>query len=176
METIKLRPVDIERDFGELAVLFSLEDEPITEPALIEDYKEHQDRIFCLQVAVNDKDESLGFNWATRTRFKETYAFFYIIVRPEQRRQGAGKRLYEDLEESARSTGIQRLEASVRDNRPECLSFAYSCGFTDRSHSLGMELDLSSFNDHDYDETIARLKSEGFLFSSMEELGNTEDA
>lgn len=176
MKAIKLRPVDIERDFGELAVLFSLEDEPITEPALIEDYKEHQSRIFNLKVAEDEQGEVIGFNWATRSRFKESEAFFYIIVKPEQRRHGAGKRLYEDLEGSARSAGIQRLEVSIRDDRPECLSFTYSCGFTERSHSLGMALDLTSFDDHAYDEIIGRLESEGFLFSSMEELGNTEDA
>lgn len=176
MNSINLRPVNIERDFLELAVLFSLEDEPITEPALIEDYKEHQDRIFCLQLAENEKDEFLGFNWATRSRFKESDAYFYIIVRPEQRRHGAGKRLYQDLEEAARSAGIQRLETNIWDNRPECLSFAHSCGFTERSHSLGLALDLTSFDDHAYDEIIGRLESEGFLFTSMDELGNTEDA
>lgn len=176
MKAMKLRPVVVDRDFGELSALFSLEDEPTTELALKEDYKEHQDRIFSLQVAEDEKEELLGFNWATRSKFSKSDAFFYLIVKPEERKQGTGKKLFEDLEQSARSTGIQRLEVSIRDNRPECLSFACSCGFTERSHSLGMELDLTSFDDHTYDEIIAGLKSEGFLFSSMEELGNTEDA
>ena len=70
---------------------------------------------------------------------------------------------------------IQHLEVSIRDNLPECLSFARSCDFTERSHSLGMELDLSSFDDHTFNETIARLESEGILFALMGKLGNTED-
>jgi GNAT superfamily N-acetyltransferase len=175
-KSITIRPVVVDQDFTQLADLFSLEDEPITEPALIEDYKEHQNRIFNLKVAEDEKGELMGFNWATRSRFKESDAYFYIIVKPQQRRHGAGKRLYEDLEQSAKSAGIQRLEVSIRDNRPECLSFALSCGFKERTHSLGMELDLSSFNQHIYDETITKLKSEGFYFTSMAELGNTEEA
>ncbi len=176
VKDIHLRPMDISQDFAELAGLFSLEDEPISETALIEDYEAHKNRIFSLKIAEDELGELLGFNWATRSRFKESDAHIYLMVKPELRRQGAGKRLYEDLEQSAISAGIQRLEASIRDNRPECLSFALSCGFTERTHSLGMELDLSSFDDHAYDETIARLTNEGFLFTSMGELGNTEDA
>ena len=39
-----------------------------------------------------------------------------------------------------------------------------------------MELDLAAFDDRPYDAVIEKLKSEGFQFTSMEELGNTEDA
>ena len=143
VKAIELRPVNIHRDFSEMAVLFSLEDEHISKPALIEDYQAHKTRIFNLKVAEDEQGELMGFNWATRNRFNETDAFIYIIVKPEQRRQGAGKKLYEDLELSARSAGIDRLEGTIRDNRPECMSFALSCGFKERFHSLGMELDLS---------------------------------
>lgn len=39
-----------------------------------------------------------------------------------------------------------------------------------------MALDLTSFDDHAYNEIIGRLESESYLFSSMDELGNTEVA
>lgn len=175
-KTITIRPVDINRDFAQLAALFSLEDEPISEPALIEDYEEHKDRIFSLNVAEDELGEMLGFNWGTHSRFNEIEAYIFIIVKPQHRRQGVGRMLYQDLERSAKSAGIQRLDTTIRENRPECLSFAHACGFKERTHSLGMELDLSSFNDHLYDETLEKLKSEGFQFTSMDKLGNTEDS
>jgi GNAT superfamily N-acetyltransferase len=175
-KTIGLRPVVINQDFAQLADLFSLEDEPISEPALVEDYEQHKDRIFSLKVAEDELGELLGFNWGTHSRFNQTDAYIFIIVKPQHRSLGVGRMLYQDIEQSAKSNGIQRLEANIRDNRPECLSFALSCGFKERTHSLGMELDLSSFNHHTYDETITKLKSEGFYFTSMAELDNTEEA
>jgi RimJ/RimL family protein N-acetyltransferase len=39
-----------------------------------------------------------------------------------------------------------------------------------------MTLDLAAFDDRPYGEIIARLKGEGFQFTSMEELGNTQEA
>jgi len=39
-----------------------------------------------------------------------------------------------------------------------------------------MELNLDAFDDRPFDEIIARLNGEGFRFTSMQELGNTEEA
>ena len=39
-----------------------------------------------------------------------------------------------------------------------------------------MRLNLETFTDQPYEEIIAKLKGEGFQFTSMEELGNTEEA
>jgi RimJ/RimL family protein N-acetyltransferase len=39
-----------------------------------------------------------------------------------------------------------------------------------------MGLDLDTFYDRPYDETMVKLKGEGFQFTSMEELGNTEES
>lgn len=55
MKTIILRPVEPNRDFGQLAALFSLEqDEPTSEPGLKADYEEHKDRIIRLMVAEDE--------------------------------------------------------------------------------------------------------------------------
>ena len=62
MKTITLRPAELERDFGQLAVWFSiLEDEPTTEPGLKVDYEEHKERIIRLMVAEDEQGELLGF-------------------------------------------------------------------------------------------------------------------
>lgn len=177
MTTITLRPAVLERDFGQLADLFTLEqDEPTTEPALKADYEAHKKRITRLMIAEDEQGHLLGFNWATRSRFDASQAYFYVIVKPERRGQGVGRQLYEDVEQAARQAQVQTLRVDIRDTCPEFQAFTDACGFNERSHSLGMLLDLKAFDDRPYDEIIARLKGEGFQFTSMEALGNTEDA
>ena len=177
MKTISLRPAVPERDFGQLAALFTCEqDEPTTEPGLQVDYEEHKPRIIRLMVAEDDQGELLGFNWATRSRFHADQVYFYIIVKPEQRRQGAGNRLYADVEQAARAAQVKQLQISVRDTCAQCRAFAERRGFTKRLHQIAMALDLGAFDDRPYDEIIPRLKGEGIQFTSMEALGNSEEA
>ena len=93
MDTLHLRPVEPERDFGQLAALFTTEqDEPTTETSLKDDYVAHQERMFRLMVAENEQGDLLGFNWATISRFEASQANIYIIVKPEQRQRGVGSR------------------------------------------------------------------------------------
>jgi RimJ/RimL family protein N-acetyltransferase len=46
----------------------------------------------------------------------------------------------------------------------------------DYLHQISMELDLTRFDNRLYNPIIKGLKEEGFLFTSMAELGNTEEA
>jgi RimJ/RimL family protein N-acetyltransferase len=80
------------------------------------------------------------------------------------------------LEQAAKSAQVKQLQISVRDNCPQCRAFAESRGFTEKVHSIGMALDLNAFDDQPYSEKIANLQAEGFQFTSMEALGNTEEA
>lgn len=175
--TITLRPADPDRDFGELAALFTHEQgEPTTMVGLKADYEEHRQRIFRLTVAEDERGELLGFNWATRSRFPERPAYCYLIVKPEHRGRGAGRLLYDDLEQAAHRAQASQLEVGVRDDCPPGRAFADRRGFVERSHSIGMTLDLKAFDDRPYDAIIARLEAEGFRFTSMAALGNTEEA
>jgi GNAT superfamily N-acetyltransferase len=177
MKPLTLRPAQLERDFGQLATLFSLEqDEPTSEHGLKADYEEHKERIIRLMVAEDEQGELLGFNWATRSRFDKNQAYFYIIVKPERRRQGVGRQLYKDLEQIAKAAQVEQLQVSIRDNCPECQAFAERRGFIERSHTIGMVLDLNAFDNQPYNEQITWLQDEGFLFTSMAVLGNTEEA
>jgi RimJ/RimL family protein N-acetyltransferase/L-amino acid N-acyltransferase YncA len=177
MKTITLRPVDVERDFAQIAALFAFEqDEPTSEPDLRVDYEVHKERIFRLMAAEDEQGELLGFNWATRSRFDASRAYFFVIVKPEQRRQGAGSLLYQDIEWAAQKAGVKHLEIGVSDACPECRAFAEQRGFHEHSHDVGLLLDLDSFDDRPYDEIIDWLKGEGFRFTTMEALGNTPEA
>ncbi len=71
---------------------------------------------------------------------------------------------------------MTQLEVGVRDDCPKCRSFADRNGFSEQRHSIGMTLDLTRFDDRPYEAVISRLQAEGFQFTSMEALGNTEEA
>jgi RimJ/RimL family protein N-acetyltransferase len=100
---------------------------------------------------------------------------FTLYVKPEQRRQGIGGKLYNELLRTV-PPHVKRLRAIVPDSDPNDKAFAEHRGFIEKTHHFGMQLDLKSFDDHPFDVIIEKLKSEGFQFTSMEELGNTEEA
>lgn len=176
MKTVSLRPIDLDRDLDPLAGLFTAEqNEPTTEASLRADYEAHKERILRLMIAEDESGELLGFNWMTRSRTDPKHAYLYVIVKPGHRGRGIGQRLYTDLELTAAAAQVTQLEVGVRDDCPKCRSFADRNGFTEQRHSIGMGLDLTGFDDRPYDEVIARLQAEGFQFTSMEALGNTEE-
>ncbi len=177
MKTIHLRPTEPARDFAELAAMFtSLAHEPTTEPGLLEDYQKHQEQIFCLTAAEDEQGGLLGFTWAYLDRVGADRASFYLIVKPEARQQGVGARLYQDLESAAAAHAVHTLRVNLDDTCPACRRFAEQRGYREIRHQIAMALDLAAFDDRPYDAVIARLEGEGFQFTSMEALGNTEEA
>ncbi len=176
MTAIRLRPADPDRDFAQLAAWFTiLEDETNTEASLREYFGKERERV-THRVAEAGPGELLGFYWATRDRWRPDLASCSLYVSPEQRGRGIGQRLYADLLEARQAAQIGRLRVSIKDADPEARSFAERRGFREHTRSLAMSLDLAAFDDRPYDAVIARLQAEGFEFTSMAALGNTEDA
>jgi RimJ/RimL family protein N-acetyltransferase len=174
MKTITLRPAEPERDFGQLATWFSmLEDDALSEPGL-KDYYEKRRAIIIQRVAENEEGELLGFYWVYFNNAESCN--IDLFVKPEQRRQGFGKQLYENLEQSVRNAQAKELSVTIMDASTESRIFAEHCGFSERWHFIPMRLNLETFDDRSYDDIIAKLKGDGFWFTSMEELGNTEEA
>ena len=177
MKNIALRPADPKRDFREIGDLFLLEQgELALETDLMVDYEIHKERIFCLTVAESEQGELLGFNWATQSRFNVSQAYFFIIVKPEHRKQGAGGLLYENVENAAQSHHIKQFEITIQDTCSECRAFAERRGFIEEAHFIELALDFHSFKEKACIEIINQLKNKGFEFTSMEALGNTEEA
>ncbi len=183
MRKINLRPVDPERDFIQLAAWFSLlEEQPSTEASLRAFYEKAKERS-VQRVAENEDGDLLGFCWATRSPADPGRYTIDLFVAPEMRRQGIGSRLYAEIERLL-PTLIEKADpieapvlllTSVWDTCPECLQFALQRGFSERSREMAMSLDLDSLDDQPYDALIERLKGEGFRFTNMAELGNTEE-
>ncbi|MCL4805281.1 MAG: GNAT family N-acetyltransferase [Anaerolineae bacterium] len=176
MSIIILRPAEPEHDFEQLAAWFSLlEDEPSSTSGLQTYYAEQKTRI-TQQVAQNDRGELLGFYWATRDQGKPHRVSFFLFVEPAHRRHGLGGRLFAAMETFSKEIPVTRLRTNILETCPEGRRFAERHGFTLRLHVIGMTLDLRTFNEKVYDNLVAILGSEGFQFTSMEALGNGEEA
>ena len=177
MTTFHLRPAVPESDFGQIAVLISSqEDDPTLESDLGEDYEKQRESLIRIMAAEDVQGQMAGFYWAYRNKVEAGWASFYLVVRPETRRQGVGSLLYEDLLQTVKDVKMDKLRVNVRDNFPEGRAFAERRGFTENRHTIGMELDLLAFDDRSYIQVIKKLKNEGFRFTTMEELGDTEEA
>ena len=174
MKPITLRPAEPERDFGQLAAWFSmLEDDALSEQGLKEYYEKRRE-IITQRIAENEEGELSGFYWVYFNNAESCN--IDLFVKPEQRRQGFGKQLYKDLEQSVKNAQAKEINATIMDSSLESRIFAEQCGFSERWHFIPMRLNLETFNDKPYDEIIAKLKGDGFRFTSMDELGNTEEA
>lgn len=176
MHPFILRPAQPEHDFEQLATWFSiLEDETTTGSDLRKYYEKEKERI-TQQVVLDEQGELLGFYWAARDRLQSAQVTFFLFVKPEQRGQGIGRGLYEDLAQAVQAAGGKQLRVNVWDTHPEDRAFAERRGFTEHSHALAMTLHLAAFDDTPFDAIIAELQGQGFHFTSMAALGNTEEA
>lgn len=176
MKTMVLRPAELERDFEQIAVLFtSQEDEKTSQTELKEYYQKNIERIIH-RVAEDENGKLLGFYWAARDKVDPERFNISLIVQPEHYRQGVGSWLYEDMLRTLVEAQAKKLRTTIRDNVSEYRAFAERRGFIERRHMFQMMLDLTAFDDRPYDAIIVKLKSEGFQFTTMEELGNTEEA
>jgi len=177
MENFILQDQDIEHHFPEMAALFISEmDETSSAESLREEYTRDKDIILHLKAAEDPAGRLLGFTWVTKSRLYAAKAYIYLLVPPEFRRQGVGSLLFQDAEQAVRAAELQEIEAPVMDDCQPGVAFARRWGFVEKYHQLGMSLDLTSFDKPAYDALIDNLKDAGFVFTSMEALGNTEEA
>jgi RimJ/RimL family protein N-acetyltransferase len=175
MTDIKTRLLDPEQDPGLLADWFTiLEGEKSTEASLKQYYSKNKERITS-ELALDAKGNPVGFYWATRNQYRPEKAFLSLYVQPGERGRGVGRRLYENMEKTITPLGVTQIDIHVPDDCPPGLTFAQHRGFSEHLHLLGMELDLDKFDDAPFSEIIANLESEGFLFTSMHALENTEE-
>jgi RimJ/RimL family protein N-acetyltransferase len=178
MISVLLRAPDPADDFGWIAALInSVDVEPTGVNELTEWYQHKLPDDIHLRVAENASGERLGFHCLYRYNAGDGLRYkFYLIVEPEYQRQGAGTALYDHLEGLARSTGFSAITTNILDNDPSSRRFAEKRGFIQKSHDIQMVLDLAVFNNKSQTDYISALKSKGFHFTTMAEVGNGEEA
>ena len=69
------------------------------------------------------------------------------------------------------------LRTRVRDNSDHSIRFAKRHGFVQKNHSIEMMLDLTAWDDQNYEPLLqCTPASRVFIFTNMAELGDTQDA
>jgi mycothiol synthase len=100
----------------------------------------------------------------------------YLIVHPDFTHAGLGSQLYANLLVHAHEFGARTLRVQVRDTCDEGIHFATNRGFVVKKHSIEMMLDLKSWDGARYRPVVQSLQVQGFQFTDMAELGDTQAA
>lgn len=176
--TIRLIPAIPEQHFSAIARLMNTQDsEPNTAASLTERYGKQLEDGIQFSVAVNQHGEILGFSGIYRayTNLKGNFGIDLIVDAPYCQ-CGIGSLLYDHLLNQALEMGAQTLRARVRDNSADGMRFAKKRGFVMKKHSIEMMFDLKTWDDRRYEPTLQSLRAQGFRFTNMAELGDTQEA
>jgi mycothiol synthase len=178
LSQISIEPAEPSKHFASIAALMTAnETEPTTKQSLFDWYSRQQEQGIHLEVGLSPDSRVVGFSGIYRmVGSRGQHYGIYLIVAAEFRRCGLGNLLYQSLLQLASELKANTLVAWVRDDNPENLNFATHRGFIQKRHSIGMRLDLSSWDDHPYEAIIQSLQAQGFSFTNMAELGNTKAA
>jgi mycothiol synthase len=178
LTAISIQPAEPGRDFATIAALLTTQEtEPSTAESLAEWYGKQPAEGIRFSVALSPAGNLLGFNGIYRsfTNLERNYSI-YLIVKQEYRGQGLGELLYEHLITQAAELDALTLRARVRDNFELGLRFATQRGFTVKKHSIEMMFDLKAWDGSRYETTLRSLQAQGFRFTNMAELGDTQEA
>lgn len=176
MTHISLRHADPQQDFPLLAEWFTILDGAVNTKKSLQDYYERSAWRIHEKLAEDENGQPAAFYCVIRDEFKSERAYLNLFVKPEKRRQGIGTQLMMECIADAIAFGSTILQTNVMDTDPGFKRFALKHDFEEKRHSIGMHFDLTAWDDSIYDDLIAGLESEGLAFTSMQALGNSEEA
>ena len=160
--------IDDMRTWFDLIEIIRIEDEPNIPPEkMLENRKSavENDGKVCLGYVLESVDQTVGMvdfsNNATLPN-EGTPIHSMVIVKPEFRRLGYGKRLYESGLEQLRERGFDRCLTQIREGNDEGLAFADRLGFSEVVRQYKLTLDLTTITD---DEVAPPASSEVQIFS-----------
>ncbi len=171
------RPLNLMTDAVNIARLYSFTvPEPITAETAREWWTVRTGEIRFTTLAFDENRQAIGYWDVDReTWMKPGHFYIKVIVQPEARGHGLGTQMYDDALQVADENGATHLKSSVGDTDINSLKFAVKRGFRIEHHTFESTLDFTSFNEHRFDDLLARLHAEGFRFFSLAEAGLTEE-
>jgi RimJ/RimL family protein N-acetyltransferase/GNAT superfamily N-acetyltransferase len=177
LSRVSLQPADPTIHFAAIAALMtSQETEPTTESSLLDWYTRQLELGIQFTVAVDPDGSVHGFNGIYRENLNRDRLYgIYLIVEPDSRGCGLGSLLFDDLMIHSARLGARTLRIRVRDNSDVGIRFITHRGFTQKKHSVEMMFDLSTWDEHRYEEILQAVQAQGFRFTNMAELGDTQD-
>jgi mycothiol synthase len=178
LKEIKIQPIEPPKHFAAVASLLNtIETEPNTAGSLVEWYNKQLANGIWFFAAVNSTGSLPGFYGLYRTNTNlDRYYGLYLIVAKDSWGQGLGSQLYHHLLLEAASLGVQTLRTRVRENCEHSINFANRRGFVQKYHSIEMMLILATWDDRPYEAIVQSLQGQGFQFTNMAELGDTQAA
>jgi GNAT superfamily N-acetyltransferase len=177
--TVTLRRYDPVADAPRLAELLTAEGpEPVTVAQLREwERLRSPEAPFRAVAAVAPDGAAVGFAQVSRAPWAPPGHFALEgVVDAAHRQQGVGGRLLADATAFARAHGGTRLDASVRDHRPDAQRFLERRGFAVDRHVFESTLDLAGFDEAPFAGAVARAEAAGLVFRSLADYGDTEAA
>ena len=126
--------------------------------------------------AVNADGDIVGWSLIRRSENEPTNrAFATIIVHPDNRRASVGASLFADVKSFCLSNGVTELKSRVKDNEPGWIEWAKANGFKIERHSFRSSITLADFDMSEHPSRISELTSEGIVFSTLAELGDSPE-
>lgn len=167
------RPMNIEIDAAEMARLYSYTvAEPITPETAVDWWTLREGQIRITTLALDENRQAIGYWDVEReTWMKPGYFYIKVIVVPEARGHGLGAEMYAEALRVAREHGATHLESTVREADLASIKFTETRGFQIERHLFESTLDLIDFDEHRFDDLMARVDAEGFRFFSLAEAG-----
>lgn len=171
------RPLNLGTDAAEMARIHNFATlEPVTAQTIVDYWTLRKDEFRVTILAFDQNSTAIGYwdvdheAWMPPGRL-----WLKVVVVPETRHHGLGSQLFDAALQVAREQNATHLESTVLEAHPDALQFAQKRGFEIEHHAFVSELDLITFDEHRFDELMARIHAEGFRFFSLAEAGLTEE-
>lgn len=171
------RPLNLETDAADMARIYSSTvAEPITTTTVRDWWTLRTDEFRVTMLAFDDTGKAVGY-WDVdhESWMKSGHFWFKVVVAPEVRGQNLGSQMYEDALRLVREQGATRLESTIRDDDPVAKHFVDKRGFEIFSHLFESTLELETFDEHRFDDLMARVHADGFRIFSLAEAGVTDE-
>ena len=171
------RPLTIETDAADMARIYSYTlPEPISEATAREWWTLREGEFRVTTLALDENKKAIGY-WDVdhETWMKPGTFWTKIVLVPEHRGKGLGSKMFDEILLVAGAQGATHLESAVREDDPATLRFVEKRGFKIQFHAFESTLELASFDEHCFDDLLARVQAEGFRFFSLAEAGFTDE-
>ncbi|MEM9046605.1 MAG: GNAT family N-acetyltransferase [Pseudomonadota bacterium] len=113
---------------------------PFSETLFVQSYLEGTDKV-CCHVAVDSDGQVAGFQWlGTYENLPEDCADIATFTRRAPVLKGAGRALFQETEKTARAMGFKSINATIRADNAQGLSYYDKMGFRVFSVEYGVRL------------------------------------
>ena len=171
------RCMNITTDAADIARLYSYTSaESMTADSARDWWTLSEGEVRVTTLAIDKNNQAIGYWDVDYEPWRQAGHFYLkVVVAPEERGRGLGSQMYEDALHMAREHGATHLRSSVREGDLGSFTFAERRGFKLEHHTFVSTLNLADFDEHRFDDLMARIHADGFRFFSLAEIGVTDE-